>query len=60
LRIDEALGGILGSMLIGVPIIGVLVAASTFIITLIIVFHTALVGIMGSVLGAILEEKKVI
>jgi hypothetical protein len=54
------LGGILGSMLIGTPVIGGFIAASTFVITLIIVSHTALVGILGSVLGAILKEKKII
>jgi Family of unknown function (DUF5518) len=50
------LGGVLGSMLVGAPVIGTFVAASTFILTLIIVAHTAVIGIIGSVLGAILEE----
>ena len=54
------LRGILGSMLISVPVIGGFVAASTFVITLVIVAHTAVIGIIGSVLGAILEENKVI
>src|SRR5665647_1385231 len=54
------LGGILGSMLISVPVIGGFVAASTFVITLVIVAHTAVIGIIGSVPGAILEENKVI
>ena len=54
------LGGILGSMLISVPVIGGFVAASTFVITLVIVAHTAVIGIIGSVFGAILEENKVI
>ena len=53
-------GGMLGSMFIGAPVIGTFVAASTFILTLIIVAHTAVIGIIGSVLGAILGEKKVI
>jgi hypothetical protein len=45
------LGGILGSILSGVPVIGGFVAASTFVITLVIVAHSAVVGIIGSVLG---------
>jgi len=47
-------------MLISVPVIGRFVAASTFVITLVIVAHTAVIGIIGSVPGAILEENKVI
>jgi hypothetical protein len=36
------LGGMLGSMFIGAPVIGALVPASTFILTLIIVAHAAM------------------
>jgi hypothetical protein len=52
------LGGFLGSILRDAPVLGGFVAASTFIITLVIVAHTAVIGIIGSVLGAILEEKR--
>jgi hypothetical protein len=51
------LGGILGSILRDVPILGGFVAASAFIITMVIVAHTALIGIIGSVIGAALAEK---
>jgi Family of unknown function (DUF5518) len=54
------LGGILGTILRDAPVIGGFVAASTFVITLIIVAHSAAVGIIGSVLGAILAENKVL
>ena len=54
------LGGILGSILSGVPVIGGFVAASTFVITLVIVSHSAVVGIIGSVIGAILAENRVL
>lgn len=54
------LGGVLGSILRNAPVIGGFVAASTFIITLVIVAHSAVMGIIGSVLGAILEEKRTI
>ena len=54
------LGGILGSILRGAPVLGGFIAASTFIITLVIVAHSAVVGIIGSVLGAVLEENRAI
>ncbi len=54
------LGGVLGSILRNAPVLGGFVAASTFIITLVIVAHSAVMGIIGSVLGAILEEKRTI
>ena len=52
------LGGMLGSMFIYAPFIGTFIAASTFILTLIIITHTAIIGIIGSVFGAILAEKR--
>lgn len=52
------LGGILGSILRSAPVLGGFVAASTFIITLVIVAHSAVIGIIGSVLGAVLEENR--
>jgi hypothetical protein len=52
------LGGILGSILRDAPVLGGFIAASTFVITLVIVAHTAVIGIIGSVLGAILEERR--
>ena len=51
------LGGILGSILRDAPVIGGFVAASAFIITLVIVAHTAIIGIIGSVIGAYIEEN---
>jgi hypothetical protein len=51
------LGGFLGSVLRDTPIFGGLVAASTFIITMVIVAHTAVIGIIGSVIGAVLAGK---
>lgn len=54
------LGGVLGSILREAPVLGGFVAASTFVITLIIVAHTAVIGIIGSVLGAILEEYRAV
>ena len=54
------LGGIIGSILRGAPVLGGFIAASTFIITLVIVAHSAVVGIIGSVLGAVLEENRTI
>ncbi len=51
------LGGFLGSILKDAPILGGLVAASAFIITIVIVVHTAVIGIIGSVIGAVLAEK---
>ncbi len=54
------LGGILGTVLRETPILGGFVAASAFIITIIIVVHTAIIGIIGSVAGALLAGKKVV
>ena len=51
------LGGVLGSILRDVPVLGGFVAASAFIITVVIVAHTAVIGIIGSVIGAILAER---
>jgi hypothetical protein len=51
------LGGFLGSILRDAPVLGGLVTASAFIITIVIVAHTAVVGIIGSVIGAILAER---
>lgn len=51
------LGGILGSILRDAPVLGGFVAASTFIITMVIVAHTAVIGIIGSVIGAALAEQ---
>ena len=53
------LGGILGSILREVPVLGAFVAASTFVITMVIVAHTALIGIIGSVIGAVLAENRI-
>jgi hypothetical protein len=54
------LGGILGAALREAPVIGGFVAASAFIITIIIVIHTAVIGITGSIIGALLAGKKVV
>ena len=54
------LGGILGAVLRETPVIGGFVAASAFIITIIIVVHTAIIGIIGSVIGAFLAERKAV
>jgi hypothetical protein len=51
------LGRFLGSILRDAPVLGGLVTASAFIITIVIVAHTAVVGIIGSVIGAILAER---
>ncbi len=51
------LGEFLGSILRDAPVLGGLVTASAFIITIVIVAHTAVVGIIGSVIGAILAER---
>ena len=52
-------GEILGSILRSAPVLGGFVAASVFIITMVIVAHTAVIGIIGSVIGAILAENRV-
>jgi len=52
------LGGILGIVLRDAPVLGGFVAASTFIVTVVIVAHTAIIGIIGSVIGALLAERK--
>lgn len=54
------LGGILGSILRDVPVLGGFVVASAFIITMVIVAHTAVIGIIGSIIGAALAEKEAI
>jgi hypothetical protein len=51
------LGGVLGSILREVPILGGFVVASTFVITMVIVAHTAVIGIIGSIIGAVLAEN---
>ena len=53
------LGGILGSILREVPVLGAFVAASAFVITMVIVAHTAVIGIIGSVIGAVLAENRI-
>lgn len=52
------LGGILGTVLRNAPVLGGFIAASAFIITIVIVAHTAITGIIGSVIGALLAERK--
>ncbi|MHC1755483.1 MAG: DUF5518 domain-containing protein [Methanosarcina sp.] len=54
------LGGILGTVLSEAPVLGGFVAASAFIITIVIVAHTAITGIIGSIVGALLAGRKVI
>jgi hypothetical protein len=54
------LGGIFGSILREAPVLGGFVVASTFIITLVIVAHTAILGIIGSIIGAVLAEKRAV
>jgi len=54
------LGGFLGSILRDAPVLGGFVAASTFVITLVIVAHTAIIGIIGSIIGAVLAEKRIV
>ena len=54
------LGGILGSILREAPILWGFVAASAFVITMVIVAHTVVIGIIGSVIGAVLAEKRAI
>ena len=54
------LGGILGSVLRDAPVLGGFVAATTIIITVVIVAHTAITGIIGSVVGALLAERKLV
>jgi len=51
------LGGVLGALLRNTPVIGGFVIASTFIITLVVVAHTAILGIIGSVIGAYIEDN---
>jgi len=51
------LGGVLGALLRNTPVIGGFVIASTFIITLVVVAHTAIMGIIGSVIGAYIEDN---
>jgi len=50
-------GGVLGALLRNTPVIGGFVIASTFIITLVVVAHTAIMGIIGSVIGAYIEDN---
>jgi hypothetical protein len=52
------LGGILGVVLRNTPVLGGFVAASALIVTVVIVAHTAIIGIIGSVVGALLAERK--
>ena len=52
------LAGILAAALVEIPVLGGLVAASALIITLAIVAHTAVLGIIGSIIGALLVEKR--
>ncbi|MCQ1536574.1 hypothetical protein FTO70_13015 [Methanosarcina sp. KYL-1] len=54
------LAGALGAVLYEVPVLGGFVAASTIVITLLIVAHTAVVGIIGSIIGALVSEKKLV
>ncbi|HIH75541.1 MAG TPA: DUF5518 domain-containing protein [Methanosarcina sp.] len=54
------LGGVLGAVLREAPVLGGFVAASAFIITIVIVAHTAITGIIGSVVGALLAGRKVV
>lgn len=54
------LAGILGAVLRDTPVLGGFVAASAFIITIIVVVHTAIIGIIGSVAGALLAGRKVV
>lgn len=54
------LGGILGTVLRDAPVLGGFIAASAFIITIVIVAHTAITGIIGSVIGALLAERKMV
>ena len=54
------LGGVLFTVLRDAPVLGGFVAASTFIITMVIVAHTAITGIIGSVVGALLAGRKVV
>ncbi|WP_440945717.1 DUF5518 domain-containing protein [Methanosarcina sp. T3] len=52
------LGGILGVVLRSAPVLGGFIAASAFIVTVVIVAHTAIIGIIGSVIGALFAERK--
>jgi ABC-type dipeptide/oligopeptide/nickel transport system permease subunit len=52
------LAGILGAILRDAPVLGSFIVASTFIITMVIVAHTAVIGIIGSIIGAVLAEKR--
>ncbi|AKB19306.1 MULTISPECIES: DUF5518 domain-containing protein [unclassified Methanosarcina] len=54
------LGGILGVVLRDTPVLGGFVAASALIFTVVIVAHTAITGIIGSVVGALLAGRKMV
>lgn len=54
------LAGFLGAVLSEIPVLGGIAAVSAVLITLIVVAHTALMGIIGSVIGALVAEKKLI
>ncbi|AKB26100.1 hypothetical protein MSMTP_2631 [Methanosarcina sp. MTP4] len=54
------LAGFLGAVLSDIPVLGGFVAVSGVIITLILVAHTAIIGIIGSAIGAILAERKLV
>lgn len=52
------LAGILGALLGEIPVLGGLVTASAVLITLIIVAHTAVLGTIGTIIGALLVERR--
>ncbi|AAM31656.1 conserved protein [Methanosarcina mazei Go1] len=51
------LGGVLGTVLRNSPVLGGFIAASTLIVALVVIIHTAITGIIGSVAGALVAGR---
>jgi hypothetical protein len=54
------LAGIIGSLLSGVPYLGEIAFCSGLVITVILVAHTAIFGIIGAMIGGFIAGKKAI
>lgn len=50
-------GGVLGTVLRNSPVLGGFIAASTLIVALVVIIHTAITGIIGSVAGALVAGR---
>ena len=52
------LAGILGSIFNDIPLLGEAVAGASIIITIVIVFHTAILGTIGAIIGGLVGGNK--